>query len=655
MNEEGAAPSPPSHSGWSEGVSLLRARVDSIPGLLRDMAQGGPLGLGFDSDFDPGCIRQWVTTGIGSSGAQARLLAHLLADRVGIPARFASTGSLAKAPPQGAKADGLIVFSQGLSPNARFALGEPASWQRVVLVTAVRPDSTLPESAAGFAARCAEQGVSIVLLPAAACDEYQTLLRVIGPALGVATAISLARALARSIGTDACIPDVGEARLCDGIESAVARVETLFPRDQSVSSLFARETVLLAAGGGGELLQNLRGKILEGMGLLQPPLWDLLEFAHGGYQRIADREATLIVLSGGADAASIEAPLVEGLRGVLRAELHDLRILPAALPSPWWVFEHEAVFNELVLRSLAERERDPRRWPGRGLDAPLYQLASVGRRGGREGSEEPAEGLTPERVARGAPRWSALEGRTWPEVERALAAGRRTAVVPLGSTEQHGPHLPLATDSWIAEALAGRFCQLVPEALRVPALTLGCASEHLGFAGTLSLSGESLERVLADLLASLSGHGFACAFVFSAHGGNLAVLRSMETRLRRGCDPLRLIAYTELDALVARWHEASAHFGVSPEQAGHHAGEFETSIVAALRPTAIRWSQLEAARGHVAPVEDAQSLFYPSLRDNAPNGVVGDPRGAQAARGERYLEVWVQALVERYRADATAR
>ena len=91
---------------------------------------------------------------------------------------------------------------------------------------------------------------------------------------------------------------------------------------------------------------------------------------------------------------------------------------------------------------------------------------------------------------------------------------------------------------------------------------------------------------------------------------------------------------------------------MSPEQSGHHAGEFETSIIAALRPEAVRYSQL--AEGLVEGVTDAQRLFYPSLRENAANGVVGDPRGARAERGRVYLQSWIEALVECYRADGAA-
>ncbi len=117
--------------------------------------------------------------------------------------------------------------------------------------------------------------------------------------------------------------------------------------------------------------------------------------------------------------------------------------------------------------------------------------------------------------------------------------------------------------------------------------------------------------------------------------------------LTKACKPLRVLAYTDLAKLTETLHAVSAEFGVAPETAGHHAGELETSILSALRPQSVRRS--EFAPGTLVGDGDAQALFYPSLRANAPNGTVGDPRGAAALRAERYLAAWVGLLVDTYR------
>jgi creatinine amidohydrolase len=223
---------------------------------------------------------------------------------------------------------------------------------------------------------------------------------------------------------------------------------------------------------------------------------------------------------------------------------------------------------------------------------------------------------------------------TWRELEAALARGCRTAVVALGSIEQHGPHLPLATDAWIADALLERVCARLDDAIAVPTVPVGCASEHLDFPGTLDLREATLSMLLTDVLASLGRHGFERAFVFSAHGGNCAPLARAAPALAAACAPLELVVFTDLEALTAALQEAGSAAGVGPAAAGHHAGELETSILLALRPHAVRTAEL--APGLAAPAADAQALFYPSLRANAP-------------RGARYLDVWADVLVDAYR------
>jgi creatinine amidohydrolase len=253
-------------------------------------------------------------------------------------------------------------------------------------------------------------------------------------------------------------------------------------------------------------------------------------------------------------------------------------------------------------------------WPGRGADGPLYALA-----------DRPAD----RRLARSV--WPALERRT-----------PRVAIVPLGATEQHGPHLPFATDTLVADALATRLAARLDGAVALPALPVGCSREHLGFPGTLDVTPATLVAVLADVLRSLARHGVEEAFVFSAHGGNAATLRDAVPALRAAAPALRVHVASDLDALTARLHAEAARFGVSPEAGGHHAGEIETSIMLALHPELVDVAAF--APGHVAPTADAQALFYPDLRPSAPAGTVGDPRGASALRGARYLEAWVELL-----------
>jgi creatinine amidohydrolase len=287
------------------------------------------------------------------------------------------------------------------------------------------------------------------------------------------------------------------------------------------------------------------------------------------------------------------------------------------------------MLDHLMLRFVGARGIDPARWPGRGLDGPLYDTED----------------------------WVGGERRlahmSRPELERAIAAGRTTAVLPLGSTEQHGPHLPFATDTRIADALADRFCASVREAIRLPALAIGCSSEHLGFPGTLTISPQTLAAVLRDVLEPLASCGFEKVFVFSAHGGNFDALARALPELRKIAAPLEVVAFTDLGGLTATLQREAAAHGISAEVSGHHAGETETSIMLALDRTSVRAATLAA--GFVEPTADPQSLFYPRLRARAPAGTVGDPSAADAARGERYLELWTGLLTTAYRGEKNDR
>jgi creatinine amidohydrolase/Fe(II)-dependent formamide hydrolase-like protein len=594
----------------ASGHRLLEARVRALPDVLRagvatlQATKRPPVAA---------ATHGIVTTGIGSSGAHARVLAAVLSERLDTPVRFVPPSALAGAPPTGAARRTLVVVSQGLAPNARLLLAQPGAWQHVALLTAATEDGAAragDHEKARFVAALHRAGVEIRPFPAGE-NEYETLVRVTGPMAGYWAALDYA-------GLDVPIDQV-----CAAIAAAPARLAALDPPPSAAA--LESGAAFLTSGAYGALVENLRLKFVEGMLLPAPPVWDLLDVAHGPFQQAFERPATFLVLARG-DAPG-ERDLLDRLAGMLDPARHRLIVLGATLPGPLAVFEHEALVNELMLRVIAERAVDQRDWPGRGRDSPLYALGSA---------RAPAPGRR-------------LAHMTWPEVRNALAASPRTALVPLGATEQHGPHLPFATDTWIADALAARLCARFDDAIACPTVALGCSSEHLDFPGTLHLRAATLEAVLADVVDSLRRHGFARAFVFSAHGGNFDTLAGALPALRAAAAPMALDAFTDLGALTAALHAASAALGVDATASGHHAGEIETSIVLGLRPHDVRAGALEA--GHVAPVADPQALFHPSLQASAPSGTVGDPRLADAGRAARYLDVWADVLATAYRGD----
>lgn len=593
--------------GWREGYRILAGRVARLPDVLRRSAvrDEPPLDLG------AGAVPGFLVTGIGSSAAQARFLVHLLQESLALRARFVATSTLVAPDAPGGRDDVLVVFSQGLSPNARLALADTRRWRRMVLVTAVGDEGPRDDDKARWLGGLEAAGVDVRRFPGE--DEYGTLVRVVGPMAGTWRALTLAHAIAAATGSSAgALPPADVERVCE----AIARAPLLA---NAVETGWLDEPLaFLTFGAYGELVLNLRYKVLEGMLRPMPPVWDLLELAHGPFQQAYDRPATFLALAR-ADAPG-EAPLLDAAERMLVAGRHRLVRLEASLPGPLAIFEHEAMFDALLLRYVAGRRLDQIDWPGRGEDAPLYDLRR------RE--------LHSRR----------LELLTWPEVEQLLAEGCRTALIPLGSTEQHGPHLPFATDSWIAEALAERFCARVADAIRLPVVSLGCSTEHMDFPGTLDLRAATLAMVLEDVLRSAARHGFERAFVFSAHGGNYDALARALPSLRVAAAPMEVAAFTDLARLMKVFHRLSAAERVTPEASGHHAGEFETSILLGLRPGHVRRAAF--ARGFVEPVADAQQLFYPGLRRSAPDGTVGDPRQAAGERAGRYLDAWVDLLVQ---------
>ncbi len=577
---------------WREGHRSLALRVAALPALAARAAAEV-----LDPPDLPASVGRLVTTGIGSSESHARVLAALVAEHTSRPARFAPASALL-ASAATRTADTLVVFSQGLAPNAQLVLAHAQRWRHVILATAVTDAARLAPLRA--------RGVLPVRF--AGEDEYETLVRVTGPITGLLCALRLARALGVAID----VPATLEVALAQA-SAATAGV---------TPALLAAPLALIASGTYGELLTNLRFKVLEGMLRPLPPVWDVLTLAHGPFQQAATGAATFLALT--RPDAPDDEPLLQRFEAMLDPPRQALVRLRATLPSPFALLEHEMQLNALLLGEVEARGVDQVRWPGRGADAPLYQLAAP-----------PIE--------------RRLDDCTWRDIEGLVTRGCRTAVLPLGSTEQHGPHLPLGTDTRIGDALAERLCAAVGDAIACPALPVGCAGEHLAFPGTLHLEPSTLAGVLRDTIRALGRHGITRVFVFSAHGGNVAPLRAMLPGLQADCAPVAVAAFLELDGLMAALQAVGAAAGVPAAEAGHHAGEVETSIVLALDATRVRSGAL--APGLVIDTDDPQSLFYPDLRANAAEGVVGDPRRAETARGLRYLRVWVELLAAAYRGE----
>lgn len=220
-----------------------------------------------------------------------------------------------------------------------------------------------------------------------------------------------------------------------------------------------------------------------------------------------------------------------------------------------------------------------------------------------------------------------LGSHTWPELD---GPPRATLLVPVGSTEQHGPHLPLDTDTRVAEAVArGAAARLGPDTLVAPAVSFGAAGEHEAFPGTVSIGREALRLVLVELGRSAGRWVRRLVFV-NGHGGNVDVVREAVELLRA-------------EGRQVGWYGCGLPAGAGFVPDGH-AGRTETSLLLALAPETVR---PELARpGNTEPLASLlPAMRAAGVRAVSENGVLGDPAGASAEEGAAMLEALVDALV----------
>ncbi len=242
-----------------------------------------------------------------------------------------------------------------------------------------------------------------------------------------------------------------------------------------------------------------------------------------------------------------------------------------------------------------------------------------------------------------------LDRLTWPQIRAERDAGRDTVVVAFGATEQHGHHLPLATDALIGDELARRVAERL-DAFVAPTVRVGCSSHHLAFAGTLSLRDETFGAVVADLVASLARGGFARVILVPTHGGNFAPLGAAAAAL--GEDPgIEVVALSDVAALLAIAQLGVEEHDVPLGEGGLHAGEWETSMILAIAPQLVHMDDAQA--GFTGdPGEAIAGLFTAGVESVAPNGVIGDPARSSAVHGEAYWQRAVEVVLEQVEAQS---
>jgi creatinine amidohydrolase len=249
-------------------------------------------------------------------------------------------------------------------------------------------------------------------------------------------------------------------------------------------------------------------------------------------------------------------------------------------------------------------------------------------------------------------RWRELSTTDFADLDK----GKTPVVLPIGSTEQHGPHLPVGTDTLIVEAVVDGVIQQLTDVdcLFLPTVWVSKSNEHSAFLGTVSLSREALSQVVEQIAASVAQAGFRKLVFMNAHGGNTGLLDVLGRDVRQS---LGLLVF---GLELPNFYSAPAATRGAPVPLDIHAGYFETSVLLARYPrlmTGRRFAGLgsDRERGRVAAsfggfeylTPEGKPVSVPWLTgDYAEDGVVGDPTQASAAVGQLEFEKLVNTVCE---------
>ena len=198
---------------------------------------------------------------------------------------------------------------------------------------------------------------------------------------------------------------------------------------------------------------------------------------------------------------------------------------------------------------------------------------------------------------------------TWRELE-----GKTKAVIPVGSIEQHGPHLPLSTDAFIARAVSLEIARKIGGVLAPPMVT-GVSQEHMDFPGTISLTPEVFLGKIRDVCNSLLKHGFKEIILINGHGGNRKALESLK---------MKNVRYVDIIGKIKNYD---------------HAGEIETSLMLHIHPELVRKKLIKKHEFTFPGKKQWKTIDY------SKSGVLGDPTKASPEKGKAYFKRIVSAIM----------
>ncbi len=339
----------PSSSAKGCTVEELRRRIGAIPEMCAEVITSTP-----PWGVDRLVGRPIVVTGAGLAEGPARLLVTLWREWLDLNARFVPLSAFAVRAP---RAEVLVVVSQGLSPNARLAMGCVERFESAsVLTSAPHGNAPSPDQAAALAA-WRRGGGEVWSLPPNA--EEGMLLRVQGPMMMMVAAVHWSHKMGADFGE-------GLQRIGECLERAHERA----PRGRA-AALRAQHVILLGCGCHDEVVHGLGWKLMEGLWRPAPQVFDVLQLVHGPLQAFWGEEATVVALTH--RRVPKHHAIWRRMQDVLRPH-HEVAWLESEASMPLALLEHEMMLNALICEALKDEPRDLSAWPGKGHDGPLYDL-----------------------------------------------------------------------------------------------------------------------------------------------------------------------------------------------------------------------------------------------------------------------------------------
>lgn len=252
-----------------------------------------------------------------------------------------------------------------------------------------------------------------------------------------------------------------------------------------------------------------------------------------------------------------------------------------------------------------------------------------------------------------------LEECSWPVIQAALDDGYETVIIPAGSVEQHGPHLPILTDALIGEAMAVSIAEKLGQSFAAPVIRPGLSAHHMAFPGSFTLSPATFTGLLEETCLSLACHGFRNLVLISSHGGNIAAIAEAVDRIQEKIWdaglPARVMPLLELESVDSTLDALlTQEYGRDSSEALGHADVLETAIMLALRPDLVDMSR--AVSGWMGSWKDTQlDLARDGIHAFSPVGILGDPRAATAEMGARLFDTMTGLMAEELRVQLRCR